>query len=1141
MAKKINLEYQSSGKSLFLDHLQKLEGSITDSRLIIDGANWEDLSTCIDILKSHTLSDELIIRFTKLGSALQNTGVIISSFYDALLSLNHEQLSKALEEVSTFKYKLSENAIEYLFEKLFTSTAASKFNTEQMTEIIYNLSIPNSPAWSKKATELMKYLSNFKDEDQQNYSVTWQRNVETKIFLEFFKDINIKRYLASLNAYSQVSVIRKMFELKNLKGESDLLSKLSHNISEFLPEMHPFVQEAFVQETFDLRTTETGAKLAKVLLPIIIELLPKIDKSVQKYLHDQNYFIASPKKYDPNCEILSKAFSPRIFSLLAEKAKTDNEFIKQLILTGNTSFKVTAGREIFSSQGTIHINGEIIKALILTGEKDKVLGLFKLSNIRDEKEQKKLVKEIFLLWHSEKKLREDVLDILRYSYVKFLPEVSQEVQKTFMEELFDAKGMGLCHFTAFSKENYELLIELLPGVIEVFSSNKVDISIKKLFIIKIFALKNDGNAHLGLSPLLLTLTDLIGTMDKEMLLTFISKVKNLPGWKKYEIILQKEIYVSIAESLSKIKDKEVQKIFAKQLIHTVLSPETIEITIEKILSCGNQLSKIDFIKSAMHIIILSPNPDEMIKIWVQISKSLQSFTESEQEMFIESSCGLITSLNLQETSLFEPVMPEIQKLINSMNPIKQLELFNKLKSMEISKTIFSQALAFSESKTVKEHLEIKVERWLIDQIKEKISPSDFGIAFGNLEIPFQQKFITKLFAEENVYTLGMEALPYIVWFANSAHSELQMTFLTKSFSSFQTTRNNVNFGSFLEGLLEINSMFFCDILPDNIKYIDKGRLFYSYEAGDLAIVPYNKIACQLGGKDKFFDPSLKLVISKDINPVVKKLFDKTVYSQNIEGRLHDIALTLDSLVKKDTSGLMRTILEAADLPGKFLMQNDLYSKTPDTFNGGTYCLITKDIAIYSVVNLTDQLVVSSIIHELTHKLLIFIFRNNSNPYYYGDRLSLEESSSLAQILKEFEPLLQKHFLFSCYDKSKWSLEVISYLFQNLAEEILSGKASESVLALSEKLNNWVESYLKPTLQDFDSAYDVLGGKLLTEYSSQQVIFKHWSQERINKELEKISNLQKVADQQTTDSLDITGTILGYLAPEEIPLEVVGEN
>jgi hypothetical protein len=186
-------------------------------------------------------------------------------------------------------------------------------------------------------------------------------------------------------------------------------------------------------------------------------------------------------------------------------------------------------------------------------------------------------------------------------------------------------------------------------------------------------------------------------------------------------------------------------------------------------------------------------------------------------------------------------------------------------------------------------------------------------------------------------------------------------------------------------------------------------------------------------------------------------------------------------------------------------------------------------------------VATTIIHELTHKLLIFIFRNSSNPYYYGDILSLEESSSLAQILKEFEPVSQKHKLFYSYYKDQWSCEIISHLFQDLAEQILTGKASKSVLVLSEKLNNWVKDYLKQEIHDFDSAYEVLGSKILDEYSSQQVIFKNWSEARIHQELETISSLQKIADEESTGGFDITGTILGYLEPEETALEVAGES
>ncbi len=86
MSKKNNLEYHSSQELPFISHLKKLEGSITYSHSAIGYDNWEDLKVCINILKKDELSDELIIRFTKLGAFLQNTGVIIAPFYDTLLN-----------------------------------------------------------------------------------------------------------------------------------------------------------------------------------------------------------------------------------------------------------------------------------------------------------------------------------------------------------------------------------------------------------------------------------------------------------------------------------------------------------------------------------------------------------------------------------------------------------------------------------------------------------------------------------------------------------------------------------------------------------------------------------------------------------------------------------------------------------------------------------------------------------------------------------------------------------------------------------------------------------------------------------------------------------------------------------------------
>jgi hypothetical protein len=1130
VSKKINLEYHSSKESLFINHIQKLQDSITDSHPRIDGDNWDDLSTCIDILKSHALSDELIIRFTKLGEFLQNTGVLIGPFYNALLGLNPEQLLKALKEVSTFKYKLSENVREYLFEQLFADTAASKFNTSQMAELICNFSIPNSKTWAKKATEFMTHLSSLPGEEQKNYSITWLRYAEPEMALELFKDLNIKEYLTPLNAYSQARVIEKIFELKNLKEASDLLGKLLRQIKEFIPEMEPSVQKTFVREAFDLRTTESGAELAKSLLAEVWANLPKMDRSVSEYIESNNYFTTSPKKYDLNYNILSDSFSPNLCRLLAQKANTDNNLIKQLILSGNRYFKEIANNVIYSFPGT-HLNGEIIKTLILTRDKVKILESFSLTDIHSEKEQQKLIKDIISLWHAEKELQNDIFDILERCCIPDLGFFFPKALKAFIEELFDAKGMGTGNFTAFSKGNYELLTKLLPQIINLL--NSADSEIQDLFLAKIFALRKDDYAYLGLPQVLLTLSDQIICMYDEMPIKFINKVINFTSLRMYEIPLKKQIYLKLANSLHKITTPEATNLFTEHLIEIILHSKIIKITIEEVLSSQTQSNKIIFMSCVKDLIISDQKADTTKEIWIQIGKSLQNFEKSLQIKFLEYSGDLIKLLKPKEFVSFEPFILEIKKLINGADPVIQLIIFNKFKQTEISKMIFPQSLKISKTNNFHKHLEMQGQKWFMKQLHENPKSPDLKELFSCMETPLKQKFVSTLLNSE---AIALEDFLPIISSDLYCNLTLQKTVLFELFNNSKSNDYN-----YLSKFLQILSDEYPICLKgfETKKYIDKVKIFECYKKGTISDELYQTIIEQLGGKDKFFDPSLKLVILQDIDPVVKKLFDKTVYSKDIEGRLHDIALTLDSLIKTDTSGLMRTILEAADLPGQFLMQNDVFSAELDSIWWGYSKL--QEVVICSMERQNNLQLATTIIDELTHKLLKFIFQNSSNPYYYGDRLSLEKSSSLAQILKQFEPLSQKHSLFSRYNKDKWSIEVISHLFQDLAEQILTGEASKSILVLSEKLNNWVKDYLKQEIQDFDAAYEVLGSKILTEYSSQPKLFKYWSQERINKELEKISNIQKIADQESTDSFDITGTILGYLGEEETALEVAGES
>jgi hypothetical protein len=91
----------------------------------------------------------------------------------------------------------------------------------------------------------------------------------------------------------------------------------------------------------NLRSTETGAKIAaEGLLNKICELLPDMNPTVLQYLENNNYFITSPKEYDPNFNILASSMkaAKKIKLDLKKKLVTDDQFKKLLLLTKNNFF-----------------------------------------------------------------------------------------------------------------------------------------------------------------------------------------------------------------------------------------------------------------------------------------------------------------------------------------------------------------------------------------------------------------------------------------------------------------------------------------------------------------------------------------------------------------------------------------------------------------------------------------------------------------------------------------------------------------------------------------------------------------------------------------------------------------------------------
>ena len=440
--------------------------------------------------------------------------------------------------------------------------------------------------------------------------------------------------------------------------------------------------------------------------------------------------------------------------------------------------------------------------------------------------------------------------------------MAQEVQEVFIEELFDEKGIRFGHFTAFYKGNYELLIELLPQVVAAFSSEKVDSKIKYLFLTQVFDLQNDDYAHLGLSPVLHGITNLIDRMDTEMSIRFINKLKNFKACWGYEIGLKKQIYLKLTKSLDKIVDKEAQKLFVKQLIEMILNPESesFDITIEEILS-DHELNKTNFIESLKDLMISFPHADKINKLWIPISKSLQSLDENTQIAFLKCSFDLIKTLNLQESLSFKTVILEINKLIESKDPSEQLQMFNALKSMEISKTIFVQALKIHEPDNIHDYLEIQATKWFIDKIHQGMETSKFLDLCSYMERSLQQKLVIALFNSPQLSPRDVVSLIYLPL----RDVDVQRTFLIELFNNSKTAFNYSNLGMCLERLLELTPPFFALINQSNKKYINKAKIFCSHEAGAISDELYETIINQLGGKDKFFDQSLKLATTEDID------------------------------------------------------------------------------------------------------------------------------------------------------------------------------------------------------------------------------------------------------------------------------------
>ena len=130
-----------------------------------------------------------------------------------------------------------------------------------------------------------------------------------------------------------------------------------------------------------------------------------------------------------------------------------------------------------------------------------------------------------------------------------------------------------------------------------------------------------------------------------------------------------------------------------------------------------------------------------------------------------------------------------------MNPINQLELFNKLKSMkDISKIIFLQTFNLSDSENIHNHLEVKPQTWLLEKIREGLTLEEFRELFSPTETSFKQKFITKIFNSEDLSAIDL--LPFMTPFTSNKYPDTQRTFLIETFSRLPSYGKDFTLGKF---------------------------------------------------------------------------------------------------------------------------------------------------------------------------------------------------------------------------------------------------------------------------------------------------------------------------------------------------------
>jgi hypothetical protein len=413
----------------------------------------------------------------------------------------------------------------------------------------------------------------------------------------------------------------------------------------------------------------------------------------------------------------------------------------------------------------------------------------------------------------------------------------------------------------------------------------------------------------------------------------------------------------------------------------------------------------------------------------QIVKLFPDMADKTQELFIERLFDLANKFEF-----YESILPQIVKLFPDMAD-KNQELFIKKffdlssDSEELCKSVLPQIT--------------KLFPDMADKTQKLFIESFFGQLGPHGEDPFD---ILPTILKQPIEYIRYALLSLVRKASKNSSLEKLALIINESFSESQRK----------------------DYILDPIFSLLKGAEI-SYEEYKILIRP-------------FLNKSLKAPVGS--TSVIKAFMQKiTFYPDITEERLSKLCESLEKAIKKDV--IIQTAVKASILCKDLILHSDAFYQIdldeliPRIGEIGGY--VSKDsMEIFRVNDHSIESLVSIIVHESMHRLLILIFDNNSNPYY---KFNTEAVAELKVIIDELKSgVALSHTLFLGYPEEEFALEILAHYYGEKAMQLLSEGSEEDKYSFTRsiKLTTWIEKYAIPAFKEFDKYFNIIFQDWLTE-------------------------------------------------------------